>query len=272
MKFLYVWRNRLSKFIDYPLAIVPFFKKRLYQNRQADSYIKYYEDVNFLNYDETTNEIINNNKSIVRFGDDVFDMLLGVGLYFDNWKQVYDPILADRLKAVLSSRNPNLLVSFNPEFILKTKEGFVKEGIGEQHHFWTNSKIYLKDYLNKDQVYGSALSFHERYNQNIPYDALVAHLKTKHLVIVASNIARFENQQLGLATYYVEGPSSNAWGEYGNLKDKVMKIISPLPKSDTLILTSLGPTSKVMALDLTEAGYTVWDTGQFFDLALKKIT
>ena len=271
MKFLYIWKNRLSKFIDYPPAIIPFLKKRLYYNFVADSYIKYYKDIKFLNYDETIEEILNNNKSIVRFGDDVFDMLLGIGLYFDNWRQVYNPIMADRLKEVLSARNENLLVCFNPEFILKTKEDFIKEGIGEQHHFWTNSKIFLKDYIHADQSYGSALSFHGRYNVNLPYDRLIEHIKTKHLVIVASNTARFNNQQLGLTTTYVEGPSSNAWDSYDKILGKVKESIKELPKSDTLIMTSLGPTSKVMVLDLTNEGYVVWDTGQFFDLALDRI-
>jgi hypothetical protein len=90
-------------------------------------------------------------------------------------------------------------------------------------------------------------------------------------VIVASNIARFNNQQLGLTTHYVEGPSSNAWDSYDELMSEIKNVIKILPKSDTLIMTSLGPTSKIMALDLTNDGYIVWDTGQFFDLALKRI-
>ena len=271
MKFFYVWKNRLGKFLDYPPAILPFLKKRFYLNRIADNYIQYYKDVTFLDYDATMDQILNQNKSIVRFGDDVFDMLLGIGLYFNDWKQVYKKDLAEGLKRVLSSKHPNLLVCFNPEFILKTKEEFVKEGIGEQHHFWTNSKIYLKDYIDGDRVYGSALSFQERYNKNLPYDKIVEHLKTKHLIIVASNTARFKNKQLGLSTAYVEGPSSNAWDSYIRLREEVLNKVSSLPKSDTLIMTGLGPSSKIMVLDLTEAGYTVWDTGQFFDLALKRI-
>ena len=271
MKFFYVWKNRLGKFLDYPLATLPFLKKRLYLNRIADNYIQYYKDVTFLDYDDTMDQILNHNKSIVRFGDDVFDMLLGIGLYFNDWKQVYKKDLAEGLKRVLSSNHPNLLVCFNPEFILKTKEEFVKEGIGEQHHFWTNSKIYLKDYIDGDRVYGSALSFQERYNKNLPYDKIVEHLKTKHLIIVASNTARFKNKQLGLSTAYVEGPSSNAWDSYIRLREEVLNKVSFLPKSDTLIMTGLGPSSKIMVLDFTEAGYTVWDTGQFFDLALKRI-
>ena len=161
---LYIWQNRLSKFIDYPLAIVPFVKKRLYYNARADSYISYYKNSTFLSYQETIDELITKNRSIVRFGDDVFDMLLGIGLYFNDWHQRYDSVLATRLKEVLASREEKLLVCFNPEFILKTKAEFEVEGIGEQHQFWTHSKVFLKDYLQPGQIYGSALCFQERYN------------------------------------------------------------------------------------------------------------
>lgn len=269
MQQLTIWSNRLKKFRDHPLAVIPFFRKYLYYNHVADSYIPLYKEMDFLNYQETINEILQNHKSIVRFGDDVFDLLLGIGLYFNNWRQIYDPALAKRLKEVLASNNPNLLVCFNPEFILKTKAEFAKSGIAEQYHFWTHSKIFLKDYIHQGQTYGSALSFQERYNTHIPYDALVQYLKGKHLIVVASNTNRFNNQQFGITTQYIEAPSSDAWDRYEEIMEQVMQKLVTLPKNETLILTSLGPTSKVMVYDLTIAGYTAWDTGQFFDLALK---
>lgn len=268
---LAIWSNRIKKFQDHPLAIFPFLRKYLYYNHCGDMYISHYKNVHFLTYEQTIDEILYHNKSIVRFGDDVFDFLLGIGLYFNNWRQKYNPSLALRLREVLSSSIPNLLVCFNPEFILKTKIEFEAMGIGEQYHFWTHSRVFLKDYIHSEQSYGSALSFQERYNTNIPYDKLVNHLKTKHLVIVASNISRFNNQQLGITTQYVNAPSSDAWSEYETIMQKVYSCVVKIPKSDVLVLTSLGPTSKVMVYDLAKVGYTAWDTGQFFDLALKEV-
>lgn len=271
MSFAYVFKNRVKKFRDHPGALWPFLRKRLYGNRIADSRIAYYKQVRFLSYEDTIEELLTHNRSIVRFGDDVFDMLLGIGLYYDNWRQKYEPDLARRLKEVLASRTEKLLVSFNPEFILKTKAEFEAEGIGEQHHFWTNSKLYLKDYIDPKQVYGSALCFQERYNKSIDYDRLIAHLAKKHLIIVASNTARFAGKKFGLTTDYVEGPGSDAWSVYDTLLSQVQTVAGEYPKENVLIMTSLGPSSKVMAYDLSQEGYTVWDTGQFFDLALKRL-
>lgn len=262
----------MRKFVDYPLAVVPFLKKRLYYNWVSDSYLTYYKDIKFLNYQETIDTLINQNMSFVRFGDDVFDMLQGIGLYFNGWRQKYEPDLAERLKEVLSSCNPRLLVGFNPEFILLSKRQFKEKGIPKEYQYWTHSKVFMKDYINLGQVYGSALCFQERYNKNINHQQILDHLKTKHLIIVASNTKRFKNAKFGLTTDYVEGPSSDAWSNYKDILSRVSNAASQYPKEDVLVLSALGPTTKVMTFDLTKVGYAVWDTGQLFDLALNRLT
>lgn len=271
MRQMTIWKNRLLKFKDNPRAVVPFFKKYLYYNRIADSYISFYKDVTFLDYEQTINLVLSKNLSFVRFGDDVFDMLLGIGLYFNNWHQRYDPVLAERLKQVLSSSDPRLLIGFNPELILMNKSQFIEKGIPEQYQYWTHSKIFLKEYINPNQVYGRALCFQKSYYPEIPYERIVKHLSQRHLIIVASNTARFKNKKFGLTTHYVEGLGSDAWNEYQTILAEVKSVASRYSKEEVLILSSLGPTSKVMVFDLTLEGYTAWDTGQFFDLALKQL-
>jgi Glycosyltransferase GT-D fold len=271
MQQLKVWRNRLCKFYDHPAAIVPFLKKQLYYRWVSDRYIPQYQSVRFLSYDETVKELLTQNRSIVRFGDEVFDMLLGIGLYFNNWRQQYDAALATRLKEVLASADDRLLVCFNPELILKTKAEMDAQGIGWQHQFWTNSRVYLKDYIHVDRVYGSALSFHERYNPALPYEEIIEHMRHKHLIIVASNTGRFLGQQFGLTTSYVEAPASDAWSQYDTLLGTVLREAKEYDKESVLVLASIGPAAKVMVFDLTKTGYTVWDTGQFFDLAIHRL-
>lgn len=274
MSLAYVWKNRIQKFMDNPYAVISFLKKRLYYNFIADSYIKYYKDFKYLNYEDTSNDIIDNNKSIVRFGDELFDMLQGIGLYYGNWRQKYSPDLAERMKEVISSRNPRLLVCFNPELILKTKKEFENEGIKDQWQFWTNSKIFLKDYYHKDITYGSALCFTPRYNKNIDYLKLKNYFETKNIIILTSNVTRLENINLGKTTDFLETPGSDAWQEYDDIKNKLLALINnkKLDKENTLILISMGSAAKVLVYDLTLLGYTAWDTGQFFDLAFKEIT
>ncbi len=269
MGYLRVWWNRIKKFRDQPMAIFPFLRKYTYYNFVSDSYISYYKDVHFLDYKATLEALLTDNKSIVRFGDELFDMLLGIGLYFNDWRQRYDPALAARLREIVSSREDRLLICFNPEFILKSKREFRAMGITDQHHFWTHSRVYLKDHIHIDQVYGRSLTFHPRYNPDLPYERVIAHLKQKHLIIVTSGIDRFAGRSLGLTTDYVEAPSSDAWDQYDRMLKEVRLTARSYDKDKTLIMASLGPAAKVMVYDLTKMGYVAWDTGQFFDLAFR---
>lgn len=268
-----MWKNRFQKFLDNPQAIIPFSKKYLYYNYIADKQLKYYKDFHYISYEETLTTIMDNNKSIVRFGDELFDMLQGVGLYYGNWRQKYDPLLAKRLKEIASSNNPKLLICFNPEFILKTKEEFKKEGILNQYHFWTNSKMFLKDYYHKDIIYGSALCFTPRFNTTIDYKKLKSYFLTKHIIIVTSTILRFDGMKLGISTTFIESPTSDAWQQYDVIKKKLTILLEDknFSKDNTLILISMGSAAKVLVYDMTLLGYTSWDTGQFFDLAFKEI-
>lgn len=273
MSLVYVWKNRVQKFLDNPSAIIPFLKKRLYYNFVADSYLRYYKDFKYLTYQETLDDIIKHNKSIVRFGDELFDMLQGIGLYYGSWRQTYDKQLAKRMKEVISSQDPRLLVCFNPEFILKTKKEFRNAGIGDQWHFWTNSKIFLKDYYHADTIYGSALCFTPRYNTSINYQQLRDYFSTKHIIILTSNTKRFEGMSLGITTDFVEAPGSDAWQQYEKVKAKLISVIKEkgYTQENLLILVSMGSAAKVLVYDMTQDGYTAWDTGQFFDLAYQEI-
>jgi hypothetical protein len=272
-----VWYNRIRKFRDNPKAIFPFLRKKLYYNFIADSYLKHYKEFKYYTYEETLNHIMKNNVSIVRFGDELFDMLQGIGLYYGNWRQKYSKELASRMEEILVNKHERLLVCFNPELILKTKEEFLKEGIPEQHEFWTHSKIFLKDYYHKDTWYGSALCFTPRYNKNINFKRLQEYFLTKDVVIITSRIDRFKDLTLGKNTYFIEAPASDAWEHIDTIKKSFSTLAQEklLTKKDTLVMVSMGSAAKVFVYDLTKEGYTAWDTGQFFDLAfqeIKKIT
>ncbi len=272
-EFFNIWKNRFHKFLDNPKATWIFLKKKLYYNFAADRELPHYKDFQYLNYEQTLNNIIDKNKSIVRFGDELFDMIQGIGLYYGNWHQKYAPDLAKRLKEIVSSRDSRLLVCFNPEFILKTKQEFKEMGIPEQYQFWTNSKIFLKNYCHKDIIYGSALCFTPRYNTNIDYKKFKDFFQTKHIIIITSNIERFQSMSLGKTTDFINTPQSDAWQSYKIIKQSLLSLIKEknFSQNEILILISMGSAAKVLVYDLMKLNYTAWDTGQFFDLAFKEI-
>jgi len=265
------WKNRLHKFIDYPPAIVPFLLKHFYLNYIADKYLPLYKDFKFLNYQDTIDEIIDKQKSIIRFGDEAIDMTLGIGLYYDNWHQKYEKKLAERYKEVLAASHPRLLVGLHWEFFTKTKKQLEEINIPAQ--IWTHSKVYLHKYLDKSNVYGAALAFQPKYNQHIDYEKVRDYFKTKHIVIVTGRIERFKHIKLGKTTDLLPCPTNDVWSMYDKLYADILQLVKNkgYDKKDTLFLISLACTAKVMVYDLTLEGYQAWDTGQFFDLAFREI-
>ena len=57
--------------------------------------------------DETINELINSNKSLVRFGDGEIALMNGFDLYYQN----YDKRLAMRMQEILANKQDNLCVA-----------------------------------------------------------------------------------------------------------------------------------------------------------------
>ena len=73
--FMYVAHMTLRKFLDNPISIFPFLKKYMYSRFVADSMIPLYEGHKFLDYAVTLDYAIEKNVTLIRFGDELFDML-----------------------------------------------------------------------------------------------------------------------------------------------------------------------------------------------------
>ncbi len=263
----------MQKFFDNPRAIIPFILKRIYYNHVADSYLKDYKDFNYLPPKETLNHIIDNNLSLIRFGDGSFDIIMGFSIYFNGWRQKYNKTLADKLTMIMRSKKKTILLCFTVDFILKPKSWFVEQGEEIGYYSWVFSKLLLRRIFSKDTLYGSSLCFYPKYNTDIDYKKLQHYFASKHIVIVASNVEKFTNMQLGKTTHFVAAPGSDAWQSYEGIKKETLKLITEksLPKEEVLVLTSMAEAAKVLVYELDELGYRAWDTGQFFDMASKEI-
>jgi hypothetical protein len=265
------WKKRFHKFLDYPPAILPFLKKKLYLDFVADKYLPEYEKYHFLGYEETIDKVIENELSLVRFGDELIDMMQGIGLYYDDWHQKYDKKLADRLREVLESRDPRLMIALHWQFFTKSKKELRKDGIPPT--IWTNSKVFLKGYLQEGRTYGGALCFQPKFNPQINFRKILNYFKTKHIIIMTANVERFSHIKLGKTTDFVKCPRNDSWQQYPNLFNEALSLAREkgYQKENTLFLISLASAAKVFVYDLLQEDYQAWDTGQFFDLAFKQI-
>jgi hypothetical protein len=269
-----MWRQKIKKLRDNPFVVVSYLKNRIWYRFIADRYSDSYKDkVRFISGTETIKALVSKDTSLIRIGDGTFGYLMGSSIYFNNWQFRYNRNFAKKLHHALKhGQNGNILFCVPHTLTNKSKAEFIKEGIANEWLIWTAAKVLLKEYLIPSHTYGDATCFHPRYNQNIDFKALKDYLDTKHVIIVTSNIERFTNLKLGLSTTLIPAPSSDAWKVYEQLETNVIETIKKLQltQSNTLVMISAAEAAKVMIYNLSNKGYTAWDTGQFFDLAAKE--
>lgn len=122
-------------------------KKRYYAN--AKKVIGHYK---IATPEETIEEIINENRSIARYGDGEFDFIYGIGMNY----QKYNEKLAKRLKEVLKSNEKDLLIGIPNVVNLE----YCNEYTGIAIEFWpkwiNKYKFKLLKILDKKRQYYSA--------------------------------------------------------------------------------------------------------------------
>ena len=210
--------------------------------------------------EETLNQIINNNKSISRFGDGEFLIIFGESLVF----QKSNTILSNRLKEILNNTDNKFLVGINVPY-----KDFYKLNDYEKK-YWTRYfnkfKFELIKILNKKKKYYSASisRFYFRYKDKSKVPNYVKKLKkiweNKDLLIIEGNCLRIGiGNDLFINAKSIKRiicPSINAFEVY----DKIIKSVLKL-KEKRLILIALGPAASILSYDLYKLGYQTIDFG-----------
>ena len=229
--------------------------------------------------EETLDKIINDRCSISRFGDGEFSCM--------NYSRMsyHDPSedLTERLKEVLSSDIPNLLIGLPDCF------GSLDCYVSYTRKFWKKymSKKRQKTYssLDMNKVYYNA--FFNRYYLNFNkteehYQRCCIYFKKLKQIWKNRDVVLLESQEarLGVGNDILDGaksisriifcPVKNAFEKY----DEILAAFDEV-NSDTLILLALGPTATVLAYDLCKKGYQTVDFGNIseeYECFLRKET
>ena len=213
----------------------------------------------------TLDKIINDKCSISRFGDGEFACM--------NYSRIsyHDPSedLAERLKEVISSDLPNLLIGLHDCFGSLDCYVPYSRRFFRKYMFKKRQKIY--SYLDMNRIYYNAffnrcyINFNktdEYYQRCYTYfERLKEIWKNRDVVLLESQEAR-----LGVADDIFDGaksisriifcPVKNAFKKY----DQILSAFNDV-KVDNLILLALGPTATVLAYDLCKKGYQAVDIG-----------
>ena len=223
--------------------------------------------------DETLDVLINEKKSICRFGDGELNIINGRRIPF----QDFDPELQRRLKEILSSKNDQVMVGI-PRISFYSKENITTEN----KTFWRKKGNRFRGdilpYIDMDRQYYPAevtlaYSYYINYDMEGYFDKFRKIWDQKDIVIVTGQTVFdkidyniFDNAK---SVEYLYGPSKNAFEEYDNILNKALTI-----DKNKIVIAILGPTAKPLCYDLALKGYQALDLGHIaksYDFYKKEI-
>lgn len=214
-----------------------------------------------LGIEQTIFEIANHKKSISRFGDGEFRLILpNENLKFQEENQ----LLTEKLKEVLTSNLENHLVAIPESFhSVKAFKLNVKYWWIDFINKYGNQ---LEPYFKKEKIYGNAFvsRFYLDYENKSQVEKNINNLKKiwdkKDILIVEGEFSRlgigndlFDN---AASLQRILCPSKNAFSKYDVILEMTKKV-----GENKLILIALGPTATVLSYDLALAGFWAVDIG-----------
>lgn len=225
-------------------------------------YLKKYAHPKVINSYKTINQLVQNKKSITRFGDGEFSIIKGNAIKF----QDYDKELAEKLVEILNCDFKNLLVGI-PNIYLPQS---YKKLTFQSKVFWMRElrikpEIYFKLPSENKRYYDASVTRpYIRYSDetiaNYVFKYLKELLKDEDLLIIEGRYSR-----LGVGNDLFEGaksiqrilcPEKNAFSSYKQILDSAKRLAE-----NKIVIISLGPTATVLAYDLFLAGYHTIDLG-----------
>ncbi len=203
---------------------------------------------------ETIKAIAEKGYSIARFGDGEFNMCIGRHKSF----QQHDEKLVSRLKEILASREPGLLIGIPTIRSEKDLTVILKKFVIRRGH-------RVLELLDRDRIYESTTMTTVFPSKCADLTDRVNLLQSiwagrKVVFVVGANSRFFYEKELfdNMAQHqFIYGPARNAFSQYDDLIEQVTAY-----DKEWLVLISLGPTATVMVYDLFKLGYQAIDLGQ----------
>ena len=220
-------------------------------------------DISVMSIDETLDELMKTEKSLIRFGDGEFNIMNGYSIAF----QEYSEELARGMKEILLTANqeemllcmPEVFKAFRGEFPLDyNSEIFWKKELDRYADFfkeYCQSKTYGSAFISRPYIYSKDKT--RAFDQ---FEKMKQLFEGKDLLIVEGATSRsgVGNDLFDKANSIkrIICPSHNAFSKIQEIKENILE-----HSEGRLILLMLGPSAKVLAYQLTQQGYRTLDLG-----------
>lgn len=233
------------------------FAKMIYKLYQRDILRNH---LSVADLDTTIEELLDSNKSFVRFGDGEIRLIEGDKLPL----QDADAKLAERLREIIGMCSDVVMVGI-PDIFQSLEQYRPESRRFWQEHLLFFRKKYEKYCLKQHQYYDAFFSrlyymYDDRELSTRRFEKIKQIWKDRDVVVVESKTAHtgVDNDLLAAAhsVKRIICPESNAWSVYGRLYEKAVQY-----DKNTLFLISAGATAKPLVVDLTKEGYRALDIG-----------
>jgi len=211
--------------------------------------------------DETIDELLNTEKSLVRFGDGDMNLISGAK---NHVRQVRNPELQARMRKIIKFEDENLMVAING--IFDGMKDMTPRGKSFWVRFLLKGRRYYHTYLDKSKTYYNTFftRFYFCFADKKRSEGWIARIRMifkdrKLLVIEGVGSHNGVGNDLFSEAKEVRRiicPPSNAYFAY----DKILAAARTYDKSYYVII-SLGATTKPLCEDLYHDGYRVLDLG-----------
>lgn len=270
---VFQWRSELMwrSYVDKTLPIIHNYGYELYHNNM----LKTNDIPKILSADEAIASIRERHRSLARFGDNEFELMLGRKRtdYQDT-----DARLRKRLTEVLHSETDNVLIAIADNYGSLEKytdeaadaiREYLGGGAREEHmRLLDKDREYYDAYLSRPYMI-----FRDKENANKRFDALKAIWDGQDILMVEGEHTRF-----GVGNDLLDNAKSvqriltldrSCFFLYDDLLGRVKQF-----GRDKLVLIALGPAASVMAYDLAAENYWAVDIGQLdveYEWYLRKV-
>lgn len=244
------------------LAPVISYVDSVYRREEAGSFGK----PEFYSAEQTMREVLESGKSLERYGDGEFTLMVGE----DECFQVRNSELAQRLEDIITSKPENLLIAYPPDIFWRQHQRLTYEWN------WMMLTPLLREKSvslmpEGEKLWDANISNVMRHPRLIPMWREFWEKQDIAVICGERVFAKLEYNVFDNASSveYLYVPTCNAYEEYASIQEAARQI----DKSKKVFIMA-GPTATVLAYDLTLAGYRAFDVGHLaksYDVVMRDL-
>ncbi len=210
---------------------------------------------------ETIHELVNTNKSIIRFGNGEINLMLGEDSLFEP----ANDFIKNTFKEIFYNNDEDLLTGTRYD-MFRINTNFMHSNINtfRLQYFLTHYEK-MKELYNYNKTYYSACfvypyNIYEEWDLDEQFDEMRKIWSCKNITVIAGSRV-FKNIKYNVfdnahSISYIYGPNMNALQKYDELKEKIFNV-----SKDNILIFALGPCGKILAYNAYKSGYRVLDMG-----------